>query len=111
MVDEERYSNRQIERLLDEQSKDIKEHIDAKTEPILSQTTRTNGRVNNNEADIIRYKIWRGWMTGSLAVIGLMLPVVLAIQAWEIEQILNITSSVHTAVDDAINARVVPNSN
>jgi len=46
---EERYNNRQIERLLDTQSTDIKEHMDMKIAPLLAQVLKTNGRVNFNE--------------------------------------------------------------
>jgi len=49
MSDEERYNNRQIERMLDEQSKDIKDHMDMKIAPLLTQVLKTNGRVNFNE--------------------------------------------------------------
>lgn len=109
MAEEERYSNRQIERLLDEQSKDIMRHIDDATEPILAQTTKTNGRVTKNEEDIIKSKIWRGWLTGGMAVISILIPVIVAIQAWEILQILEVPHEVQQAIDDRINSNTAGN--
>lgn len=46
---EERYNNRQIEKMLSEQSADIKEHMDLKIAPLLTQVLKTNGRVTFNE--------------------------------------------------------------
>lgn len=110
---EERYSNRQIERLLDEQSKDIKRHIDDKTTPILTQTMKTNGRVTTAEKDIVNQKVWRGWMVGGLTVISILLPVVVAVQAWQLlaiikqEEVLGgLPGTVKEAVSEEFNNRV-----
>lgn len=46
---EPRYNNRQIEKMLSEQSADIKEHMDLKIAPLLTQVLKTNGRVTFNE--------------------------------------------------------------
>lgn len=48
-MSEERYNNRQIEKMLTDQSADIKEHIDLKVSPLLEQVKKTNGRVSWNE--------------------------------------------------------------
>lgn len=48
-MSEPRYNNRQIEKMLSEQSADIKEHMDLKTAPLLTQALKTNGRVTRNE--------------------------------------------------------------
>lgn len=53
MADEPRYSNRQIERMLDQQSIDLKIHIDKATNPILVQTSKTNGRVTKLERIVL----------------------------------------------------------
>ena len=82
MAEEERYNNRQIERMLEEQTRNITGHIDDKTRPILDQVLKTNGRVTANEADIVAYKIWRGWMTGGMAVIMIILPLVVSFMVW-----------------------------
>lgn len=44
-MSEERYNNRQIEKMLTDQSADIKEHIDLKIEPLTAQVAKTNGTV------------------------------------------------------------------
>lgn len=106
MVEEERYSNRQIERLLDEQSKDIKEHIDQKTQPILNQVTKTNGRVNVLEAESVVMKVWKGWQKGGMAAIMVVLPVITAILAWMALQIVDLKTNQQQFVDQAVSASV-----
>ena len=62
--EEARYSNRQIERMLDDQktsfdkqldkqSVDIKDHIDRGLDPILTQVKKTNGRVSKHDRQIL----------------------------------------------------------
>lgn len=70
MSDEERYNNRQIERMIDEQSKDIKGHMDTAIAPLVIQVTKTNGRVGLLEkmayislGAIPLLSIWAGWLT------------------------------------------------
>lgn len=106
MAEEERYSNRQIERLLDEQSKDIMRHIDDATAPILAQVLKTNGRVTKSEGDITNQKIWRGWIMGGLAVLSLFVTSLIGLQVWMVVQILHIPDTVHSAVSEAIDERV-----
>lgn len=109
MAEEERYSNRQIERLLDEQSKDIMRHIDDATAPILAQTTKTNGRVTTAEKDIVNQKVWRGWMVGGITVLSILIPIIVAVQAWEILQIINIPHEIRQAIDDRLGANLLNN--
>lgn len=52
-MDEPRYSNRQIERMLDTQSSDLKAYITTAVEPILIQTTAHNHRMTKIERYII----------------------------------------------------------
>jgi len=70
-MDEPRYSNRQIERMLDQQSTDLKKHIDDATGPILVQTTKTNGRVDALEKETGR--IWKGLLALGILVLGIVL--------------------------------------
>lgn len=78
MVDEEHYSNRQIERMLDLQTVEFEKIVKSATDPILIQTTKTNGRVSKLEEDVVGYKVWRGWMTGGMACLMILLPVLSA---------------------------------
>lgn len=107
MVDEERYSNRQVERLLDEQSKDIMRHIDDATAPILAQTTKTNGRVTKNEEQISSLRSKNAWFMGGIAVISVLIPLIVGLQVWMLLRILDIPHTVQQAVDEGINHRIV----
>lgn len=49
MSDETPYNNRQIERMLDNQSTDLKQHFDETIEPLAEQVGQTNGRVKSLE--------------------------------------------------------------
>jgi len=46
---EERYNNRQIEKMMKDITDDVKSHIDLKVEPLTKQVTYTNGRVRFTE--------------------------------------------------------------
>lgn len=63
MSEETRYTNRQIERLLDEQTGNLKAYFDMALKPIVDQTTKTNGRVNKLEN-------WRWFLAGGLALLS-----------------------------------------
>ncbi len=96
MADEEHYSNRQIERMLDLQTVEFKDIVKAATDPILTQVLKTNGRVTANEADIVAYKIWRGWMTGGMAVIMIFLPLLIGFATWMGLSVLNFGHELQT---------------
>lgn len=106
MSDEERYNNRQIERMFEEQSKDIKDHIDMVTTPILEQTTKTNGRLLSAEGEITQIRIWRGWMTGGMAIIMIVLPVVVGLMTWMVIQVVTIDHTISKAIDAAFEANL-----
>jgi hypothetical protein len=109
MADEERYSNRQIERLLDEQSSDIKGHIDLVTRPILDQVLKTNGRVTKNEDDIVKHKEWRGWIMGGLAVLSFFVTSLIGLQVWMVVQILHIPDRINQAIAAEVAKHVLTN--
>lgn len=106
MVEEQPYSNRQIERFFDDQLKEIKSHIDLKIDPVYAQTLKTNGRMTKAEEDLTRYKIWRGWMTGGMGIVMIILPIAVTLIAWMALRIVNIDNTVRAAVDDALTNRV-----
>lgn len=68
---EERYNNRQVEKMFTDQSNDLKEHFDLKIEPLTTQVTKTNGTVR--------------WLTKMIYVALGALPL-LSIWAWIITQ-------------------------
>ncbi len=102
MAEEERYSNRQIERMLELQSHDLKEHIDKATQPILSQVIKTNGRVNKAEEDIVNYKIWRGWMTGGMAMLMIFVPIIIGFLTFIGLRVINFDNMVQNAINKAL---------
>lgn len=70
MTDEERYNNRQVEKMFDDQSRDIKSHVDMKIEPLTAQVTKTNGTVAwqtkllyTGLGALMLLVPWAGWVT------------------------------------------------
>jgi hypothetical protein len=100
MSEEERYNNRQIERMLDEQSTDIKGHMDAAIAPLIVQTTKTNGRVGVMEKMV--------WMAAGAVVILTPFTYYLATEIGTIKDDLRETvrEEARTAVDEAFDARI-----
>lgn len=73
MSEEERYNNRQIERMLDEQSKELKEHISLLISPLTKQVMLTNGTVKWQTkllyigiGALVLLTPWASWVTVSL---------------------------------------------
>lgn len=100
MAEEERYNNRQIERMLDDQSNDIKGHMDAALAPLIVQTTKTNGRVSVMEKMV--------WMAAGAVVILTPFTYYLATEVGSIKEDLRDTvrEEARTAVDEAFDARI-----
>lgn len=103
MVDEERYTNRQIERMLDSQSTDIKEHIDKAIGPLTAQVFKTNGRVGWLEKMV--------WMaTGAVLVLfpitGWVLIQVSGLKASSEAERASLQLEIQTAVDNSLESRV-----
>lgn len=98
-MDEERYNNRQIERLLDNQTADIKELMKSELAPILAQTTKTNGRVT-----VLEDKASRNAGQISLgAWIGIpLISIMVSVMGWMILQIIAIPFTVQHAVSEAL---------
>lgn len=103
---EERYSNRMLDMRFESQTREIKEHMELLTKPILTQTTKTNGRVTKNEEDIVKMKTWRGWMTGGMSVVMIILPIAVALLTWMCLQIVNLHTDIKTAVDESFDQRI-----
>jgi hypothetical protein len=108
MAEEERYSNRQIERMLENQTHDLKEHMSNLTAPILAQVLKTNGRMNKAEQDIVNQKVWRGWQNGAIAVLGVFFPIILGILTFLTMRVLNIDATVRTSIDELRRDYVLP---
>lgn len=86
-MDEERYNNRQIERMFDEQSIDLKQYFDSKIEPLVRQVTITNGTVK--------------WQTKMLYMALGALPILTFISAYMFYQVTQLQS-----YKDGLDARV-----
>lgn len=103
MSDEEKYTNRQVERMLDEQSRDIKEHITIVTSPILDEVKKTNGRVTLLESQVGSHRNWRTGMTWGGAVVFFFLTTfILPVLTWNLLQTIQLKESIGIEVQDAI---------
>lgn len=79
MVEEERYSVRQIDEKFSTQTHDLKEHMELLIRPVYDQVLKTNGRVNKLEVDSVGTKTWISRFTGALAVLTFLLPTITAL--------------------------------
>lgn len=99
METEERYNNRQIERLLDNQTADIKELMKSELAPILAQTTKTNGRVTSLEDKSAR----TAGQVSLAAYIGIpIISIIVSVISWMALQIVAIPITVQHAVTEAL---------
>lgn len=76
MSEEERYSNRQFERMLDDQNKVLKEHMSLLITPLTTQVTKTNGTVKWQTkmlymalGALILLVPWAGWVTTQILTV------------------------------------------
>ncbi len=106
MPDEERYSNRMLDKALADQNTDIKEHMDLVTKPILEQTTKTNGRTTKLEEAMVRQaNLNTGLKVGGAVLFFFMTTFIFPILTWELLQLVQlkdeIRSQVKMSVDEA----------
>lgn len=90
---------KRLEKRLDAQSADLKEHMNLIIEPIRVQTTKTNGRVSIMEKMV--------WMAAGAVVILTPFTYYIATEVGEIKESLRETvrAEARTAVDEAFGAR------
>lgn len=97
---------KRIERRLEAQSNDLKEHMGLLTTPILAQVTKTNGRVDRAEGDIVGYKVWRGWMTGGMAMLMIFIPIIVGFLTFLGLRVINFDEVLRSALDDALESKL-----
>lgn len=97
--DETRYNNRQIERMLDSQSQDLKTHMESVIAPLVTQVTKTNGRVTELE----RKRATQEGFNGAMTIAGTVgFTVLMALFGWVLFTVSNIGHTVHTQVINAV---------
>lgn len=99
MDDEIRYNNRQIERMLDSQSQDLKEHMEKTIQPLVTQVTRTNGRVTELE----RRGFEQNGFNRAIGVsLGIAIPLLLSAIGWALYEITQIPQTVQSQFQTAL---------
>lgn len=105
---EERYNNRQIERMLDLQSEDIKKHISSAITPILIQVTRTNGRVTELE---LSRATQRGFNKAMSIAFSVGFAILIGLAGWALYETSTIPDRVQSSVQQALSnydIKVIP---
>lgn len=98
MDEEARYNNRQIERMLDSQSQDLKKHMEDTIAPLLAQVTKTNGRVTTLE---FKRASQEGFMKAMAVAGGIGFTVLMALFGWSLYTTSNIPHTVHVQLQNA----------
>jgi hypothetical protein len=105
MAEEERYNNRMLDDRFDRQTKDLKEHMELVTKPILEQVLKTNGRVTTLEGRMNQHEGWherRDGGTKVLAAIALpLLMILIGYLGWLSARVLDFPQQIQTALDEA----------
>lgn len=62
----DKFSNNEILQML----KGLVEKVDAGFDGVHNRQDKTNGNIKDNADDITNLKVWRGFITGGLAILG-----------------------------------------
>lgn len=98
-MDEERYNNRQIERMLDSQSQELKDYFDKSLKPLIEQVTKTNGRVSTLE---LRRENQAGFNRAMAVASSVGFTVVMALAGWALYQVASLEPTIHTEVQQSV---------
>lgn len=101
MADEERYNNRQIERMLDSQSQDLKNHFDESIRPLTEQVTKTNGRVKDLELKNAKQS---GYNQGMGVILSVVTVGVMALFGWVLYQVAEEPIYIHQAIQESLSS-------
>lgn len=114
MADEEHYSNRMLDDRFDRQTKDLKEHMELVTKPILDQVLKTNGRTTALEARMGQHEGWHERRDGATRVITFMavplFGLLVGYIGWLSAQVLDVPHKIQTAVDSSFDKNLQVNN-
>jgi hypothetical protein len=114
MADEERYNNRMLDDRFDRQTKDLKEHMELVTKPILDQVLKTNGRVNTLEGRMNQHEGWHERRDGASRIISMiaipLFTLLIGYLGWLSARVLAVPTEIRTAVDGAFNQNLEVNN-
>lgn len=104
MSDEIRYNNRQIERMLDTQSQDLKDHFDKAINPLTAQVGKTNGRVTELE----KKRFEQNGFNKAIGIsFGIGFPVLIGLVGWALWEVVQIPQLVHSEVQEALTEHAI----
>ena len=95
MSEEEHYTVRQLDKKIEDQSNDLKEHIVLNLKPILDEVQKTNGRVTSLEGKISDHRSWRTGMTwGGAVLFFFMTTFVFPVLTWNILETIQLKNGI-----------------
>ncbi len=79
--------------MLDDQSRDIKEHMSSIIKPLTAQVTLTNGKV----AEVIR---WKERVNGAILVLAFILPTLIGFVGWMAYEVSHLDEKIDNALSE-----------
>lgn len=99
MTDEIRYNNRQIERMFDQQSTELKEYFDKVMKPFAEEIAKTTNSVTELKLSQANQK---GFNRATIVYGSILISMALGLGGWALLEVANIGETVHSQIQNTL---------